>query len=319
MGPVNKRLGLVEREGHRASQTSELVGQPEFHPGTNKKPPPPAPPNGTADLRSFGTRRRQKWANPLKTFIPSEYASLLFVTHARNLAMQHQSNHRSPFVSRNWATVQQHSPTKRCDPGAIDVTGIADTDGDGFAYDQSIAVLGKRSDGRIEVEVRRASDGFFLQSARFFNIDADPIAINSGLNTDGQSSIFVLAKRADGRAVVKSFNISDGTYGPSISFFSDDYIARDLIVFADGNSDNISGDPVIGVIAERKTTGNLVIKLRHMMSPSGAERVLILGDRWTGWSADALGDSPDLLATLGSSLKNGTLLIKTRTQQAPRR
>ncbi len=202
----------------------------------------------------------------------------------------------------------------------IDVAVVDDLNGDGVTDDTVIAVLGldpeRTSQEQIRVQVRRLSDGSFVDDWNFLNGTWTPLALE-GVNRAGQPPLLaVLANKAqNGANVVQARKLNNGSLQPSITFLDANSVARDLAILKDSNGDGTASDPAYLVLATDQETGRNKVQARRVSNGKWLKNINMIGTKWDAtrvMSADDI--SGNLIEEVGVLAKkdNGKVVIEVK-------
>jgi cyclophilin family peptidyl-prolyl cis-trans isomerase len=200
----------------------------------------------------------------------------------------------------------------------LDVAVIDDSNGDGVTDDAVIAVLGfnpnRPSKEQIRVQVRRFGDGGGVKNYFFFNENWTPVALE-GVQRPGRSPLLAVLgnNKNNGQNVVQARALKNGTLQPNVTFLNDAWLARDLAVLTDTNSDGDAKDPSYLVLGNHKNTGGNRVQTRRVSNGNFIRNVAVNGPKWEAYRLmrvdDISGNLAEEVGTLATRRADGTVNI----------
>ena len=138
------------------------------------------------------------------------------------------------------------------------------------------------------------------------------------MNRIGQTPLLaVLAnKEATGANVVQARKLSNGSVQRDTSFLGSNWLARDVAILRDSNSDGTSNDPAYLVLGNHQGTERNKVQVRRVNDGSRLTNISMVGTNWEAKRVTGTGDiSGNLVEEVGALAQkrtDGTVAIQLK-------
>ncbi len=200
---------------------------------------------------------------------------------------------------------------------ASDVSGDAIPDIAGFVGDYN---------GMPQIGVFSGADGERLSVINYMNSNWRGIALGTirDANQDGTADDPAVAMLGDNKItsknIVQTRRLDNGALLRNIFFLNDRWRAIDVVVIDDTNGDGITNDTSIGVLAERKSDGMILVQIRSLGSGALVANYNYLNSNWTAVAAAVvdrssqipIGSMSPLVGVLAENGSGGKRVVQSR-------
>ncbi len=198
-----------------------------------------------------------------------------------------------------------------------DATGFADTTGDGIP---DFASFVSDEGMQPKAKILSGADGSLFDTHNFLNPNWTGIAIDTvdDANGDGTADdpgvAMLLIETGSDKLLVQVRDAATGANINKINFLNPDWAPVDVVVFNDVNGDGNADDAAIGVLAENRTTGKILVQIRDLDTGAKIATRSFLNPNWRaiGAAAASRAGQPPALGILGVENGTGKILVQTR-------